>query len=282
MLTVGLASGLGNCVYMLPAVKALALAGHDVELYVQTDFPTAALWRRCVYASRVLEPPAELNGRRLVAGEYAPQAWRDRQVLQQKLTGIHDCVWQSNMLLARRLGYGGEVPDVSDWCRSVDRTPRWDVGVVPGCKGGYWMRKRWPGLGTVASHFLSRRLRVAVFGLAGDGVETVPGEYIDTGRIETLPDVLAACRVVIGGDCGPVHLASSLGVPVVVVYTATSERKADPVGRTRAKVASPAACHPCVSTSRWHACRDWRCREIDPGKVLAAAEGLLGAGGAER
>ena len=277
MLTVGLASGLGNCVFMLPAIKALRSMGHDIDLYVQTDFPTAELWKRCVYAKRIIEPPAALNGNQLLAGEYSPAAWKGGIFARFPLRNIYDPVWQSNMRIAESRGYRGPKPDVSDWCRDLDRTVRWDIGIVPGCKGGYWVRKRWPALKDVAWKFIGKGMRVAVFGLPGDDMESVPGEHVDTRRISILPDALAGCRVVIGGDSGVVHLASSLGVPVVMVYTATSEHKADPVGSIKRKIAATVSCHPCVSTTRWPACKDWRCREIEIGSVINAANELMEA-----
>jgi len=275
MLTIGLASGLGNCVFMLPAIKALTTLGQDVELYVQTDFPTVDLWKRCVYAKKVVAGPGNLNGNRLMAGEYSPAAWKGGSVARFPLRNIYDPVWESNMRLAQSIGYRGGWLDVSDWCRDLDRTPRWDIGIVPGCKGGYWIRKRWPGLKDVAAHFLKEGRRVAVFGLPGDDCESIPGEFVWTPDISRLPDALAGCRAVIGGDSGVVHLASSLGIPVVMVYTATSEFKADPIGTQKRKVATSIPCHPCVSTPRWPACREWRCREIDPMAVVHAAEEFL-------
>lgn len=275
-LTIGLASGLGNCVYMLPTVKALRLLGHNISLYVQTDFPTAALWRRCLYADLVLEPPAAVDGER-VCGQWRPTGWRELpDVKQYRLSRIHECEWRSNLKLAQAFGWKGDIPDVSDWCRDLDRTLRWDVGIVPGCKGGTWLRKRWPGLRDIAAGLLARGRSVAVFGLPDDGIAEIPGEQIDTSDIVTLPDALAGCKVVIGGDSGVVHLASSLGIPVVMVYTATSEIKAEPVWQPNQRVRPEGlACYPCVSTPKWQACRDWRCHEIDLERVFAAAAAYL-------
>ncbi len=280
---IGLASGLGNAVHMLPVVKAFKLMGHHVTLYVQTDFPTAPLWRRCAYADEVLEAPARLDGcRELICGNWRPADWsKSANVTQARLPSIHACEWKSNFVLARSHRWEGPPPDVSDWCRGLDRSRRWDVGIVPGCKGGTWLRKRYPGMAAAAAHFVARGKTIAVFGLADDGVDRIAGEHVDTRDIATLPDALAGCGVVIGTDSGLTLLASSLGVPVVEVYTATSEIKAAPVGKCRAVFLS-LPCHPCVSTPRWHACKDWRCREIDPERVVAAAEELIGAGGAER
>jgi len=274
-IAVGLASGLGNCVHMLPAIKALSLMGHSVSAFVQTDFPTASLWRRCGYLDSVMEPPASLNGHQPVCGNWRPPAWATLQnVKQVRLPSIHAGEWRSNFRLAQELGWQGGAPDISDWCRDLDRAPRWDIGIVPGSKGGIWLRKRYPGMAAVAGHFAAQGLKVAVFGQDGDGVADIPGERVATPRIELLPDALAGCRIVIGTDSGLTFLASSLGVPVVMIYTATSEIKAAPVRPHRA-VAASLPCHPCVSTPRWQRCADWRCQQIEPANVIAAAEELL-------
>lgn len=270
-IAVGLASGLGNAVFMLPTIKELKAKDDRVSLFVQTDFPTADLFKRCIYADEVLEPPAGLNGHHAVCGQWRPAAWRGIGNVLQYQTAYPYRIpeWQSNLRLVGQ----SERVDVSDWCRDLDRTPRWDVGIVPGSKGGVWMRKRWPGMAKIAENFITQGKRVAVFGLEQDGVADIPGEYI-TSEVSSLPDMLSGCRVVVGTDSGVTHLASSLGIPVVVVYTATSEIKGDPVGRS-VKIKPQITCYPCQSTARWQACSDWQCRNIDPSLIIQATENLM-------
>lgn len=274
----GLASGLGNAAFMLPTIAAVKMMGYRVALCVETDFNTVPLFSRCRYADEVLGPHAATNGHRLMCGQWRPASWgRQGGIAQYALRYPYtqsEC--ESNFRIARVLGWHNrERPDCSDWCADLDRTPRWDVGIVPGSKSGIWLRKRWPGMATVAKHFIGRGLRVAVLGLQQDGVEEIPCERLDTADIAKLPDALAGCRVIVGTDSGPVHLASSLGVPVVVIYTGTSELKGDPVGPSR-KILRPLPCRPCQTTPRWQACREWKCREIDPAEVIGAAEQFLG------
>jgi len=273
-IAIGLASGIGNAVFMLPAIKALKEKGAHVALYVQTDFATADLWRRCRYADQVLEAPQSINGHVPICGQWRPASWnRISKVVQVQLRHPYTMPeWKSNLRLACQT----ERVDVSDWCRDLDRTPRWDVGIVPGSKGGVWLRKRWPGMRAVAAHYLAAGRRVAVFGTQDDGAREIPGETVLTPAISTLPDALAGCRVIIGTDSGVTHLASSLGVPVVVVYTATSEVKGEPVGRAHTKILAPLACRPCQTTPRWAACGRWACQDLDSAAVVSAADNYLG------
>ena len=270
-LCIGLASGIGNAVFMLPAVKALRDQGHKISLYVQGDYPMGNLFRRCIYADDVLEPPQAVNGHRPMCGQWRPAAWQSiRDVVHCRLSYPYTISeWASNLRLART----SIKPDVSDWCRGLDRTPRWDIGIAPGSKNGVWMRKRYPGMAAVAEHFRRAGKSVAVFGQAMDGTAEIPGIQIESA-LESLPDLLAGCRVVIGTDSGITHLASSLGIPVVVIYTATSEIKGEPVGPHR-KIVPDLKCHPCQTTPRWQQCHDWRCREINAADVFQSAQELL-------
>jgi ADP-heptose:LPS heptosyltransferase len=206
-----------------------------------------------------------------------PQAWSGRADLRPAAPRVQVgypyriSETESNLNLARHFGYADGMPDVSEWCKDLDRSRRWDIGIVPGCKGGVWLRKRYAGMSAVAEHFLNEGARVAVFGLESDGVEAIPGEWIDTRDIVTLPDKLAGCRLIIGTDSGVSHLASSLGIPVVMIFTATSAVKGKPIG-PHMIVRKDLICSPCQSAMQWQRCGDWRCGSIDPSIVIKAAE----------
>ncbi len=277
LIAIGLASGLGNCVMLLPVAKALKILGHSITLYVEDDHQSSKLWQRCIYADQVVEAPDTLNGHKLICGLWRPASWHEIEGILR-----YQCLYpynlsevDTNMKLAHDLSWTGERPDVSDWCRNLDRTPRWDVGIVPGCKGGFWLRKRYPGMDEVADYFVRQGRKTAVFGRDSDGVYNIPGEHVTTNRIERLPDVLAGCRIIIGTDSGVTHLANSLGVPTVVIHTATSTVKAEPVNKPYRQIYKTLPCRPCQGTPRWNQCTDWKCRDIAPEVVIAAAEDML-------
>jgi ADP-heptose:LPS heptosyltransferase len=127
----------------------------------------------------------------------------------------------------------------------------------------------------VARHFLSEGLRVAVFGKYEDDIASIPGERPQPARIELLPDLLAGCRVIVGTDSGPTHLASSLGIPTVIIFTATSEIKGDPVGMPNRKVVNTIPCRPCQSKPQWFGCKDWKCREIQKETVIQSVMEIM-------
>jgi ADP-heptose:LPS heptosyltransferase len=273
-IAIGLASGIGNAVFMLPTIKALKLMGHDIQLHVQTDYQTMDLWRRCEYVDSIVLAHANLNGYKPICGQWRPAAWALIRPMQHKVTiPYRMSEADSNFRLAKNLGWKDERPDVSDWCRDLNQDKRWDIGIIPGSKDGVWMRKRYPRMAEVSQHFINQSKRVAVFGLESDGCDQIPGEWMRPA-ISELPDFLASCRVIIGTDSGIAHLANSLGVPTVMIFTATSDVKGRPLGR-HIIVKSKLKCRPCQSIPHWFTCREWKCREIGIDAVIQAVDGIL-------
>jgi len=150
--------------------------------------------------------------------------------------------------------------------------------------GAGWGAKRWPPerYAAVATGLAERGLHVVVN--AGPGEEMIAaaittGEAIpvaatiDSGRAvavtATLPQLIALTRRValcIGGDTGPLHLASALGRPVVGIYGPTDPSRNGPYG-TRARVLrSP-------ESKRDHSRRD----APDPGLLTISPEDVLRA-----
>ena len=100
---------------------------------------------------------------------------------------------------------------------------------------------------------------------------------------ETTLSQLAAlfqrCRLVLGPDCGPLHLAVAVGVPTVHLYGPVDTLKFGPWGDPARHVVltSDRACMPCNRLDYSSAeLADHPCvREIAPETVLAVAERLL-------
>jgi heptosyltransferase-1 len=70
--------------------------------------------------------------------------------------------------------------------------------------------------------------------------------------LDELVRLLAGARLVIGGDTGPMHLAASLGVATLGVYTATDWRRNGPLG-PRVAIASGIPADSAGSVSSPHA-----------------------------
>jgi hypothetical protein len=276
-IAVGLACGLGNSIFMLPTIKALAELGHELDAFVQTDFDTRPLWRRCRYFRNVYDaatqPPED---RRVVMGQWSPPAWRRRPDLRAAIRfqiGYPYTMSEtdSNMRIARSMGWTGPRPDVSAWCKSLNRTKKYDFGFIPGTKGGEWIRKRYPQMKKVAKILKDEGARTAVIGIEQDGIREIQSDVIlASDNISLLPEALVSCRVIIANDGGLAHVASSLGIPTLMIFTSTSPLKGEPIGPHRI-VRREMSCSPCVSTPQWHHCRDWKCQGIEPETIVAIA-----------
>jgi hypothetical protein len=282
----GLGGGIGNAIFNIPLMSALKSMGRRILAYVQTDYPSEELFARCRYLDGVITPDDQVPIKYdcpLIAGPWRPKNMTGlaqvRQYTWIKEPFYPEPEWSLLLKFARELGWNGRKPDVSDWCTGLNRDRRWDVGIIQGCKPETrWKRKRYPKMAEVAERFLSAGLTVGVFGTEDDRdpAAPIPGDDM-LGKIplREMPDALASCRVVVGTDSGMTHLASSLGVPAVVIYTATNDVKGDPVGQKYIKLYRDIPCSPCQSTFRWDKCKNWICQEIPTDEVVRAAMALL-------
>ncbi len=110
---------------------------------------------------------------------------------------------------------------------------------------------------------------------------------LDTGgRPSVLPEdavalqgLLLSARMAVGNDCGPMHLASRLGVPGVAIFGPTSRAMWAPEGITA--LAAPAGlvpCRPCTLTTRNLRCPDAAClKAVGVDMVVRAVEDTLSA-----
>ncbi len=99
-----------------------------------------------------------------------------------------------------------------------------------------------------------------------------------TPSLRELAALLALCRLYVGSDTGPLHVASLVGTPVVQILGPTDPLENEPwPGTPMRQVRVPVACSPCRRGCAAATCM----RVVAPGLVLAAARELL-AGGAVR
>lgn len=100
---------------------------------------------------------------------------------------------------------------------------------------------------------------------------------IDTlGRLSLrqLPALMERCRLVVGADTGPLHLAVALGRPVVGLYGPDDPRFTGPYGPLHRVLYKNLSCSPCYKKPTCQGRYD--CLEaIVPREVLEAIEGLL-------
>jgi heptosyltransferase-2 len=93
-------------------------------------------------------------------------------------------------------------------------------------------------------------------------------------------EMAAACDLFLTNDSGPMHIASALGVPTVVVFGATDEDATGPTGERSRVVREPVECSPCLLRE----CPiDHRCMtRVSAERVAEAALELVGIGRVNR
>lgn len=172
-------------------------------------------------------------------------------------------------------------PEAENWCGDWLAECGAPAGAGPLAlivPGAGWGAKRWPPerYAAVAKGLKDRGMQVLVN--AAPGEESLAAPITAEGNAipvtTTLPQLIALTRRIalcIGGDTGPIHLASALGRPVVGIYGPTDPSRNGPYG-TRARVLrSP-------DSRRDHSRRDAPepgLLTITPEEVLHAADELL-------
>ncbi len=194
-----------------------------------------------------------ISGCRRRIGESKPREWPARWLFTERVTTHGAHVIEQDVELASAVA-GDDLmaadpllpldPAAENWCSD------WLAATFPGdlrpialiTPGAGWGAKRWPPerYAHVAHGLGERGLRVLVN--AGPGEELLAQTIASGGAAvpvsPILPQLIALTRRIalcIGGDTGPLHLASALGRPVVGIYGPTDPSRNGPFG-TRARV----------------------------------------------
>ncbi len=160
------------------------------------------------------------------------------------------------------------------------------LGLNPGA--AYGPAKRWPVESFIAAGIAIHRATECRWIIFGGPSDREIAHFISTGLGQHLPSqpvinlagqttlrelaaALKSCRLLLTNDSGPMHLAASLGTPVVVPFGSTSPEMTGPVWSAGAQIlrAPGIACSPCF---RRECPIDFRCMKgIAPEAVVAAA-----------
>ena len=156
-----------------------------------------------------------------------------------------------------------------------------------------WPSKNWPISSFIqAGRDLQEHANASIF-LIGDAAEAAAcddmtrefkGRAINLAGKLSLPQlggVLQAMDLVIANDSGPMHMAASLGTPVLAVFGPTDRKRTGPRGDCHRVIAGNLRCQPCFSEH----CRfqDSSCmRAVMPQDVVTNALEMLSAAHAGR
>jgi ADP-heptose:LPS heptosyltransferase len=149
-----------------------------------------------------------------------------------------------------------------------------------------WPAKAWPA-DHAAELFLALRARgyhpLMVTGPGDEKLETRLRELLPAGALAPpttlleLAHLIGQARVFVGTDCGPRHLAASLGVPTVTLFGPTDPVGWNPAARWHVAVRTGVDCSPCNLSDcpiPGHPCM----MDLEPGVVLQAVDRIIGGG----
>lgn len=197
---------------------------------------------------------------------------------------------ESVIKMARRLGFRGLSPPLyvsllPPPAALPDAARR--ICIVPGGKPApRWRHKRWPHYGQLVRRLLERYdgCQVVVIGGPTDELSAdfpVGPAVVDLRGALTLRQtswVLKHSDLVIGNDCGPMHIADAVQTPALVLFGMTCELKNGPTYRA-APLSIDVACSPCQYTPATRdACIAPRClNDLSVDLVMRSAETVLAA-----
>jgi heptosyltransferase II len=161
--------------------------------------------------------------------------------------------------------------------------------VAIGAGASYGSAKCWPPerFAEVANHLAAESAaEIILFGTAAETqvssaiTAAMRAAPIDlTGKTSTadLPALLSRCHLFIGNDSGAMHVASSVGLPIVAIFGSTDPQGTAPVTPLCTIIQEKPYCSPCFLR---RCPTDHRCMtNISPAAVAAAAQPWLASAG---
>ena len=147
-------------------------------------------------------------------------------------------------------------------------------------------QKKWPVhkiLSFVEQVSQGHNIRVLLLGDQTDRdslqphLSLIPPEVINTAgefSLRRLTALINHCRLFVGADTGPLHLAIGLGVPVIALYGADDPQKTGPYGQTHRLHYKKLICSPCYKNPSCQGRYD--CMEaIEVEEVLESVRAVL-------
>jgi len=155
-----------------------------------------------------------------------------------------------------------------DWLKKQGLSGRAIVGFHPGSNPKY-VQKRWPAkkFGELASIFAKQGFSVLTFGGTGEEklffqikeIEPSAESAIGIG-LKRSAAILKKCAGFVANDSGFMHMAYTLGVPVLGLIGPTPENRYGPLGISSI-VTAPMSCRPCYRGQKRIDCEHVNCMQ---------------------
>lgn len=160
------------------------------------------------------------------------------------------------------------------------------VGVHP---GGGWSYKLWSVERFAAlCDALQKKHGAKVLVFAGPGEDELLDQMADMMRspviltrhigLRETAALIQRCRLYIGNDTGPMHIAAAVGTRVIAIFGPTDARRSGPYGSEHVVVAREIGCNPCHPGRNPGGCKQGNClamKAVTVEQVIRAAERIL-------
>jgi ADP-heptose:LPS heptosyltransferase len=292
-------NGIGNLVMMMPALQALSeRTANKIDVVLNSEWSDSRrpaveeILRAWDVVDRVIEHPREnFDPRAYDLWFYSPHGASSVAstvfTSQRKTRPVPRPNWRESfehevdhyMEIARSLGYEGPAPQVqfprapSPILNGEFRRPL--IGLCNGYfRTSYWAKKGWPyfaGLSNVLKRLFGAG--VVAVGAAGEVPSSarLDGDFGGVLSITQTARLLSQLDLLVTTDTGNMHIADSMGVPLVALFGSTLTSKNAPRAKTSTVLSAGASCAPCQDTGRFYRCAKAACMEsITVGDVVAA------------
>lgn len=154
------------------------------------------------------------------------------------------------------------------------------IGINP---GGSWPTKRWTidGFAELADMLQRDGFRTVFFGGPMDRqmvdkivekMQTIPVIFTGSVNLRELAALVKKCAVFVSGDSGPMHIATSQGIPVIAVFGPSDPVRYAPYHVDHRVIKAELACLACGE----HQCAHHMCMEnISPIQVFLAVKEIF-------
>lgn len=270
------ATGIGNFILYIPALKALAEMDPSGQIDICTDahFVDSRreglmdLWSKCPFIQNSYSRSDTFEKRYKVwfwtnwtthgdakdlfsaMNNYPQRPWDQRK--------LHEIDFYFN-IVKDFYGYTGY--RLSQYCPVADgpilkKVPK----RICFCNGGFSdlaKFKRWPGfksLSPVVKKYFSDIEIVGVgIGNELEGVE-LDENYVDKLSLTKTAKVISQCDLMVTTDTGNMHIADALGVPIIVLWGGSSIEKNRPLNAQNRIINLEFNCQPCQMLNTYREC----------------------------
>jgi len=288
--------GIGNAVEATPLVQAIRMVWPKAKITIRP--PLGGLFDNWRIVDHIADSPQALKGNSFThtfvtwGGSIARnkgychlgQIHHTEEGMNLRCTKPER---EYNMDMLKRLGYEGPTPPLYVSMRRPNSdipSGRPRICLVPGRAAAHKFRHRqWPYFDQLGCSLLQQH-HGAIICIIGTKNDQIPEALVASQGVVDLRSkltlketawVLQEADLVIGNDCGPMHIANAVETPSIIIFGPTFEIKNGPVNKgipLRHKV----PCAPCQYDRRLLTCKNPICmNELKPHIVLKQVTEIL-------